>query len=115
MRARFLYDSLPEHSLPAGGEQLALGPAVLLVDSDPEMLTMLRCYFEQRGFHVATVNTFADAKTFFSRRAAWTLVVSDYHLPDGTGAALHAWLRARPGPTPPVLLMSGSMYGAALC
>jgi DNA-binding response OmpR family regulator len=42
-------------------------------------------------------------------------VISDYHLPDGTGLELLGSVRAQTGAATPVLLMSGSVHAAALC
>lgn len=110
-----LRDSLPEHAILAGGSAAGAWPALLVIDSDPMMLQMLVCYFEKRGFHVAAGTTLADAQTFFHRRKAWTLVLADYHLPDGTGVELCNWIHDQVGPAIPCLLMTGAVHGAALC
>ena len=78
------------------------------------MLRTLVCYFEKRGFHVAATTTLAEAKTYFHRRRAWTLVLADYHLADGNGWELCTWVREQARETP-VLLMSGSPSAAMLC
>jgi DNA-binding response OmpR family regulator len=114
MRPSSLRDSLSELSAP-GGTTLDSWPTLLVIDDDAEMLRTLVCYFEKRGFHVAAGSTIAEAKTFFHRRKTWTLVMSDYHLPDGNGWELCCWVREQPGTPPPFLLMSGSAYGEALC
>jgi DNA-binding response OmpR family regulator len=88
---------------------------LLVVDSDPEMLRTLTCFLEKRGFHVAAASTLAEAKIYFQRRPHWTMVIADYHLPDGDSAELCTWLRTQPGAASvPVLLMSGSPRAAAL-
>ena len=110
-----LCDSLPEHAMLPGGERLAAWPTLLIVDNDEAMLQTLVCYFEKRGFHVAASTTVAEAKTFLQRRKTWTLVIADYHLPDGTGMELLGWVRERVSATTPVLLMSGSVHSASLC
>ena len=114
MRPFRLRDSLSEHAAP-GGVALTTWPTLLVIDDDPEMLRTLVCYFEKRGFHVAAASTIAEAKTNFHRRKIWTLVMTDYHLPDGNGWEFCCWIRDQPGPPPPFLLMSGSLYGEALC
>jgi DNA-binding response OmpR family regulator len=114
MRPRFLCDSLPDNATIPGGTGHDPWPTLLVVDSDPHMLHTLACYFEKRGFHVAAAATIAEAKTYFYRHKTWTLVVADYHLPDGTGWELCSWLREQVRP-PPCLLMSGSVQGAELC
>lgn len=110
-----LRDSLPENAMLSGDGRTVSWPTLLIVDSDTEMLQTLVCYFEKRGFHVAASVTVADAKTFFHRCKHWTLVVSDYHLPDGTGLDLCSWIREQAGAAPPFLLMSGSPNCANLC
>lgn len=115
MRHGLLRDSLPEHAMIPGGTHAGGWPTLLIVDSDPEMLQALVCYFEKRRFHVAAGASLAEAKIYFHRRKSWTLVVADYHLPDGSGLELHDWIRAQPGGETPFLLMSGSVNSAALC
>jgi DNA-binding response OmpR family regulator len=114
MLSGLLRDSLPEHAMIPGGAHVATWPTLLVVDTDVEMLRTLVCYFEKRGFHVAAGTTLAEAKEFFHRRKNWTLVIADYHLPDGTGWDLCCWVREQARSTP-VLLMSGSADGATLC
>jgi DNA-binding response OmpR family regulator len=109
-----LRESLPEHAMVPGGPELSAWPTLLVVDHDVEMLQTLVCYFEKRGFHVAAARTLEEAKTYFSRRKAWSLVMADYHLPDGTGRDLASWVYEQ-GRMIPVLLMSGSPQSAALC
>jgi DNA-binding response OmpR family regulator len=107
-------ESLPENATLAGGMQGGAWPTLLLVDHDAEMLQALVCYFEKRGFHVAAARTLAEAKVFFQRRRSWSLVLADYHLPDGTGWELCCWIRDYEEGTP-FLLMSGSTNGSVLC
>jgi DNA-binding response OmpR family regulator len=110
MLSRSLRDALVEMD-PAGGGGFGVEPwpTLLIVDSDPEMLRTLVCFFEKRAFHVAPAASLSEAKTLFRRRRSWSLVIADYHLPDGY------WLHEQPGAAPPVLLMSGNPHGAALC
>lgn len=99
-----------------GGLSYSPWPTLLVVDSDVEMLSALVCYFEKRGFHVAAANTLADAKAFCHRRRSWTLVIADYHLPDGTGWELCCWMEEQAGGRAvPFLLISGSPKCASLC
>lgn len=109
MRSSPLRESLPEHDIIPSGTHSASWPTLLVVDDDVEMLQALAWYFEKRGFHVAASSNLADAKTYFHRRKTWTLVIADYHLPDGTGLELCGWIREQGRGTPPFLLMSGSM------
>lgn len=110
-----LRESLPEHAVVSGGGHVGAWPTLLVVDGDAEMRLTLVCYFEKRGFHVAAGGTLAEAKTFLQQRKAWSLVLSDYHLPDGTAMELMCWARDQAGSTTPFLLMSGSLNIAALC
>ena len=114
MRPGPLRESLPEHSLAPGGGECSDGPSLLVVDGDEEMLRTLGCYFRSRGFRVAMCRSLADTKTFFHRQKTWSLVLADYHLPDGNGRELHAWVRTHT-PFTPVLLMSGSAHADMLC
>lgn len=98
-----------------GGTHALAWPTLLIVDSDAEMLQTLVCFFEKRGFHVAASGTLAEAKSYLERRKRWTLVIADYHLPDGNGLELLGCVREHVGEATPVLLMSGSAQGAALC
>ena len=98
-----------------GGAHAHAWPTLLVVDSDAQMLQALVWYFEKRGFHVAASTSLADAKAFFHRRKTWTLVVADYHLPDGTGLELCCWMRDQVSEPPPFLIISGSVNCAALC
>lgn len=110
-----LRDSLPEHAMVPGGVHVPTWPTLLVVDNDPAMLQTLVWYFEKRGFHVAASSSLAEAKTFFHRRKSWTLVISDYHLPDGTGLEFCRWMRDQASAAPPFLLMSGSVHCPTLC
>ena len=114
MKPGLLQDSLSEHAMIAGGTGSAIGPSLLIVDSDREMRRTLVSYFEKRGFRVAAAASLAAAKQNFTANRAWSLVIADYHLPDGTGRDLSAWVREHMRQTP-VLLMSGSAHIAKLC
>lgn len=107
-------DSLSEHAMVPGGFLADAWPSLLVVDSDREMRRTLVCYFEKRGFHVASSASLAQAKECFNRGKVWTLVIADYHLPDGTGHDLCEWMREQSRATP-VLLMSGSAHVETLC
>lgn len=108
-------DSFPENSGAVGGRTVETRPALLVVDDDAAMLQALVCYFERGGFHVAPAASLGEARACFPRRPAWTLVISDFHLPDGTGVELWDWVSSQPGSPPPFLLMSGSLEGELLC
>ena len=116
MRPGLLSESLPDHAMIPGGTNIGAWPTLLVVDSDCDMLGTLVCYFEKRGFHVAAATSIAEAKTFCHRRRNWTLVLADYHLPDGTGWELCCWMQEQPGwQSLPFVMMSGSMNCSTLC
>lgn len=116
MRFSPLRDSPSENTtIPSGQAAPASWPTLLVVDDDPAMLQALAWFFEKRGFHVAAAATLAEARAFYQRHMSFSLVVSDYHLPDGTGAEFCWWLREEMRATPPFLLMSGSLVGTVTC
>ena len=86
----------------------------MVVDDDVSILRMLGAYFTRCGFQVSTATRIDEAKRVFQREKSWTLVVSDYHLPDGSGWDFCCWVRARSEVTPPFLLMSGGFNGKSL-
>ncbi len=100
-----------------GGADVGAWPTLLVIDSDPEMLRTLAWFFEKRGFHVAAAATVGEAKVYFQRHPRWTMVIADYHLPDGNGWDFCAWMREQStalAPTP-FLLMSGGAYATTIC
>jgi len=116
MRPGLLSESLPDYAMIPGGASVAAWPTLLVVDSDAEMLSTLVCYFENRGFHVAAATSIVEAKAICHRRRNWTLVLADFHLPDGTGWELCCWMQEQPGwQNLPFIMMSGSMNCSALC
>lgn len=109
-------DSLSENIRISGTHAVpTVWPTLLVVDDDQAMLQALVWFFEKRGFHVAAAGTLAEARVFFQRHKSFSLVVSDYHLPDGTGAEFCWWLREQARESPPFLLMSGSQMGTVTC
>lgn len=116
MRFSPLRDSLSEqNTIPSNHAASAAWPTLLVLDDDPAMLQALVWFFEKRGFHVAAAATLAEARIFCQRHKSISLVVADYHLPDGTGAEFCWWLRDEMRMTPPFLLMSGSLVGTVTC
>lgn len=111
-----LSESSPDRATITGGGSFAPWPTLLVVDGDPDSLSSLVRHFEKRGFHVAAATSVAEAKDFCHRRRNWTLAISDYHLPDGTGWELCCWIQEQPGwESMPFLLTSGGMNCSALC
>ena len=64
-----------------------VGLRVLCVEDDEQTLAVLRVLFETEGYEVATAVT-ADQGMALLRAQKFHLVVSDYWLPDRTGASL---------------------------
>jgi len=89
-------------------------PTILLVDSDLGLTRTLVCHLERRGFHVAAAANLAEAREYLYRRKAWTLVITECHLPDGTGWELQALLKEH-GMKSPFLMLSSSPFSATLC
>jgi DNA-binding response OmpR family regulator len=114
MLSNFVHEPIHDHVIQRGVRPGSSWPTLLIVDSDLEMAQTLVCFFERRGFHVAAAASIAEAKHLFHRRKSWTLVIADYHLPDGTGWDLSGWLQEQSDGTP-LLVMSGSPHGATLC
>jgi DNA-binding response OmpR family regulator len=111
-----LCDSLSDYPPFAGGTAIDNWPTLLVVDHDPEMLRALVFFFEKRGFHVAAASTVTEAKTLFHRRVKWTMVIADYHLPDGSGWELCCWVQDQPGnAATPFLLLSGNVKCDVIC
>jgi DNA-binding response OmpR family regulator len=114
MRPVYSSDSLPEHLALQSKAGANVPRTVLVVDDDPQMLQTLVCYFEHRNYQVVTATTIAEARSAFRRVQNLLFVLSDFHLPDGTGADLRAWVIEQSDPPTPFLLMSGSTQGAGL-
>ena len=114
MLTGLLPESVNDHALHRGATPLSAWPTLLVVDTDLQVTGSVVCFFERRGFHVAAAASLAEAKLFLHRRKNWTLIISDYHLPDGTGVEFFDWLREQ-GCESPVLLTSGSPHFSAFC
>ena len=79
---------------------------VLLVEDTPDIRNLLCLVLAEAGYTVTTVATGADALAALVE-TPYTLVVTDYHLPDMSGAAV-AQAAHQCVPPPKVLLISGS-------
>ncbi|MBL9209361.1 MAG: response regulator transcription factor [Opitutaceae bacterium] len=109
-----LHESVHSRFAPLGRAEPTAWPTILLVDSDVALVRTLVCHLERRGFHVAAAASLAEAREYLHRRKSWTLVISECHLPDGTGWELHSTLKEQ-GLTTPFLLLSSSPFSATLC
>jgi two-component system response regulator PilR (NtrC family) len=82
-------NSAPGHALPAS--------SVLVVDDEPDLLTLYELTLLREGLEVETASTVAQAREMLQARV-FRAVISDMRLPDGTGLDLLQWLEksARP-------------------
>jgi two-component system OmpR family response regulator len=85
---------------------------LLIVEDEIVTLQTLAHFFTLRGFHVTTAGSLREAQTRFWSQQSWAVILSDYHLSDGTGLDLHSWLQEQPGIPAPFLLMSGGIQAA---
>lgn len=109
MLAPMLRDSLSDQGSAVGGGSGEVRPdRVLVVEDDPAMVRTLECYFANRRLLVVDASTIADAKRLYSEHRHWSLVISDFHLPDGSGWDFCGWLRRQSGDVAPFLLISGA-------
>jgi len=79
---------------------------VLLVEDTPDIRNLLRLMLAEAGYMVTVAATGTDALAALAE-TPYALVVTDYHLPDMTGAVV-AQAAHQHMPPPKVLLMSGS-------
>ncbi len=95
-------EPLPEAPAPAPVRALHV-----LVVEDAEVLALLLARaFEQRGHRVEVAATVAQARLRLAAGGI-DLLLSDLHLPDGSGAELLAWAHAElPAPAPCLLAMT---------
>ena len=86
----------------------------VLVVEDAEVFGLLLAHaFEQRGHAVQVVGTLAQARERLAEGGV-DVLLSDLHLPDGTGAELLAWARtASLAPQPRLLAMTADRDTAA--
>jgi PAS domain S-box-containing protein len=71
---------------------LADAPRALIVDDEPAVRAAMRRLFEQRGWHVDEASSAEEATAHNTAcrasRCHYSLVLSDFHLPDATGLGL---------------------------
>jgi DNA-binding response OmpR family regulator len=106
MSSPTLRDSLSDQGSVGGGDSLR--QRVLIVEDDAAMVRTLECYFANRGIIAVEAPTVGDAKRLYAVQAAWHLVISDFHLPDGNGWDLCCWIRRQSTAPTPFLLISGA-------
>jgi DNA-binding response OmpR family regulator len=107
MPASTLRDSLSDQGSIGGGGRNER-QRVLIVEDDTAMARTLECYFANRELVVVEAATIGDAKRLYGVHAAWSLVISDFHLPDGNGWDFCCWIRRQSTEPTPFLLISGA-------
>lgn len=65
--------------------------SVLVVDDEPDLLTLYELTLLREGHEVETAASLAEARALLEERT-FRLVISDMRLPDGSGMALIHWL-----------------------
>jgi len=78
---------------------------ILLVDDEKEICAELSIFLSKKGFSVIVANNAPDAAAMFKSRNPM-LVITDYHMPNGTGIDLLKKVKAM-NPSINVILMSG--------
>ena len=91
----------PSHSLPGYRR-------ILLIDDDTDFRNITRIGLERHGFKVDTGESCADAMVTIEREN-YSLIVSDYRLPDGNGIDNYRFTR-RIYPHMPFILISGEAH-----
>ncbi len=86
---------------------------VLLVDDCADTREMLRSFLETMGFRVEEADGVARAVAVLESGARVTCVLTDFHMPAGSGLELVAILRSR-WASVPVVVVSGDGEVAAL-
>src|SRR5476651_1814175 len=74
---------------PVSGTLMA--SSVLVVDDEPDLLTLYELTLLREGLEVETASTVAQAREMLQARV-FRAVISDMRLPDGTGLDLLEWL-----------------------
>jgi PAS domain S-box-containing protein len=99
--------SLPGEQVVACEEPHGDGERVLLVEDDPDVVTLTRRVLVENGYRVFMCRKVGDALELFDRyKGDFDLVVSDLVLPDGRGFVLADQLKKQK-PEIKVLLVSG--------
>lgn len=78
---------------------------VLILEDDPALRRILWRTFAGWGWSAVAAASVEEAKLFTAENTAYDLVVSDYHLPDGTGLEFLNWALEQ-GVSAPFILMS---------
>ncbi len=78
-------------------------PDIYYVEDDGEIAASVKCYLEKKAYRVTVLPTIADAKRALVGRMPALLLV-DWNMPDGRGAALCQWVRAKWAELPVIFL-----------
>ncbi|MBK8249722.1 MAG: response regulator [Gemmatimonadetes bacterium] len=89
----------------------------LIVDDEPAIRSVVRRWFERRGWHVDEASDGAGAKPLIGElaagRPAYDVIVADLRMPVVNGAELHEWISAhRPDLVDSVVIATGDVYEA---
>jgi two-component system response regulator PilR (NtrC family) len=82
---------------PQAGTSAVHASSVLVVDDEPDLLTLYELTLLREGLEVETAATVAQAREILQTRV-FRAVISDMRLPDGTGLDLLRWLEDRGRP-----------------
>ena len=85
---------------------------ILVVDDEPDLLTVYERLFTRAGFRVVTAGSYAEAMQRFDAGPI-ALVVTDLRLPDGSGVDIVQRGRAFPVPVPSILVTGSGPDAAA--
>src|SRR5215471_15403407 len=75
----------------SGGAHALPASSVLVVDDEPDLLTLYELTLLREGLEVETASTVAQAREMLQARV-FRAIISDMRLPDGTGIDLLQWL-----------------------
>ena len=78
---------------------------LILVEDDKQLRSVLSRSLRRLGYDVSEAATASEARNSIHNGAA-DIVLLDINLPDGTGWDVLRWLRTRPDPQPPVIVLS---------
>jgi two-component system response regulator PilR (NtrC family) len=81
------------HAGASGSATAVHASSVLVVDDEPDLLTLYELTLLREGLEVETASTVAQAREMLQARV-FRAVISDMRLPDGTGLDLLQWLEA---------------------
>lgn len=68
---------------------------ILIVEDDKTISMGLEYYLKQEGFDVSIANNFKDCKDFFLDDIAFSLVLLDLGLPDGSGFDVFKYIKSK--------------------